>query len=429
MSGLQEKGPRGGGSSDSAAERKQASETPLMPEADNTVNQFPMRVLRRTPEELRQIAIESRAFDDESLEKYTPFFWTAEISNNRLDSYYTRMAPSSLKNYAADAKAGVAFLYSHDCTELVGRSMDAKFTNSQGNGVAKVSADFFAVPDLQLGSVSSNQLIRAIDTGVLTDVSVGFYGGRWVCSICGFDIWDWEECGHYPSVSFKVQADGETRDEVCTADVEDAHLAEVSGVYKGSTPGAMIAKANRQAKEGNMSHETRLLLQNRLRIDLPDKRVIVPGLKESEMPENENRQITDETADQASQQAALLTDIRAIAKKAGLADDFGSIVEGYRAAAAELERLRPLADDGNTYRNDLIEEALAEGVRAHGENFKKEQYEATLRSSTLETIKLMRDDWKRAGDKTFKGGRQTVDSTEDAAPPAKRAAPAACYEP
>ncbi len=381
--------------------------------------------------DLRTAAVERRVFDEAKLAEYNPFFFSAEISNNRLDSHSTRMAVSTLKNYAAEAQAGVAFLYSHDRAEIVGRSMGGQFVNAQGNGVARVVADFYAIPNLQLGAVSSDQVIRAIDSGVLTDVSVGFYGGEWICSICGHDIWDWEECGHYPGMTFKIVGNGETREEVCVADVENAHLAEASGVYKGSTPGAMIAKANREALDGRMKPETRAYLERHLRIHLPDKRVVAPGhTQESNMPENTKtpEEIERERAERA-ETPELLVSVRALVKDAGLSDDFATIPEGVRLMGEELKRLRPLADDGATYRNDLVEEALAEGVRAHGAEFAKETYRAVLNTSTLETVKRMRDDWKAVAGQTFQPGRQTADEggepetrTQQPIPPAYQAA-------
>ena len=94
------------------------------------------------------------------------------------------------------------------------------------------------------------------------------------------------------------------------------------------------------------------------------------------------------------------------------------------ALATELTRLRPLADDGRAYRTDLINEAVAEGVRAHGESFARETYRGLLDASSLEAIKRMRDDWATIAAERFPGGRQTRDGEEsDTAPetqPAKK---------
>ena len=83
-----------------------------------------------------------------------------------------------------------------------------------------------------------------------------------------------------------------------------------------------------------------------------------------------------------------------------------------REQTQDLAEVRKLADDGRKYRSDLIDEAIAEGVRAHGADFAQESYRGTLETSSLDTIKLMRDDWKRLADSKMKGGRQTQDATD-----------------
>jgi hypothetical protein len=369
-----------------------------------------LRGLVRSREELRALAVERRAFDEAGLQKYEPFFFTAEISNNRLDSHYTRMAQSTLKNYAQEAEGGVSFLYSHDCAEIVGRSMSGRFVGGQGDGVARVLADFYVVTGLQLGTIQSDQIIRAIDSGVLSDVSVGFYGGEWICSICGNDIWEWEECSHYPGMNSKVQADGETREQMCTADVEDAHLAEASGVYKGSTPGAMIAKATRQAKDGSLEPKTRLFLERHLRIHLPEKRVSVPGHSEKEnmstAAEDQNKPNAERATQAAMQPEVDAAQVRSLLTEAGFAE--GDISANLRALAEQ-------AADGRAYRKSLITEAIAEGVRANGADFKTEEYERTLQGLPLDTIRTMKGDWSRIAKEKFPGGRQTEDGEEQVA--------------
>src|SRR5205085_6719057 len=76
---------------------------------------------------------------------------------------------------------------------------------------------------------------------------------------------------------FKVQADGETKEVLCTADVENAHLAEVSSVYKGSTPGAIITKAEHDARQGLLTPRLRAAIERRYHVTLPEKRTVVPG--------------------------------------------------------------------------------------------------------------------------------------------------------
>src|SRR5689334_1248066 len=58
--------------------------------------------------------LEKRAADMSVFDKNPVYFFDGQISSNVYDSYETRMAVSTLQNYAADAAAGVAFMRRHD---------------------------------------------------------------------------------------------------------------------------------------------------------------------------------------------------------------------------------------------------------------------------------------------------------------------------
>lgn len=387
----------------------------------------------RTQEEWRIIAVERRVFSEADITKYNPYFWPASISNNRFDSHSTRMAVSSLRNYAAEAQEGVSYLYSHDNEEIVGHSMGGRFVGGQGDGVAHVDADFYAIPGMRLGTVSSDQIILGIDTKVLRYVSIGFYGGEWICSICGYDIWDFENCRHYPGYSFKVQADGETRDVTCTADVENAHLAEVSSVYKGSTPGAIITKAEHDARQGLLTPLLRSLIERRYHVTLPDKRTAVAGHRDAAEDAEERTMTTKpgKTGAAAGQAAEGEGEEResgaaetALVISAESVESHGDFVRALLAEAEleeggdELSRVRQLisrAGDGAQYRADLITEALAEGVRAKGPTFDRDTYRQTLEGAPIATIKRMRDDWAGEAALQLKGGRQTTEEAQEQA--------------
>lgn len=106
-----------------------------------------------------------------------------------------------------------------------------------------------------------------------------------------------------------------------------------------------------------------------------------------------------------------------------------AFAERVAALEAETAALTPVAEDGRQYRDDLVAEALAEGVRAYGENFDAETYEAILRSASLAVIKRMKADWAVIGDSRFSGGRKTKD--EGDAPgtrqPEREAVPDSAY--
>jgi hypothetical protein len=424
---------------------------------------LPARIQRLTPtDELMQRALADVANDPSVFEENQPYFFAAPISNNLMDAYFTRMATSSLKNYEKDAKAGVSLQDSHASRRLgVGRSLSAKY--SKDGDIEQVIADFYTVKGIEFNDAtykSTDDFIRAIRAGIAQDVSIGFYGGTWICSLCNVDMWDWDAgCRHWPGdeVQIKDPDSGKTiRTETIFAWVANAHLSEVSLVYDGATPGEMILKAERAMKEGTLTQESLRLLERRFHLQLPEARPVV-AVGEHQFKENEK--MTKETQERQTPPGSgdptntpssepdardvVLADIRKALAGANFTGD--NVLELVRSAVGEVNtlrtkvteleknsttepELRKLADEGRAYRNDLIEQAIEQGVRANGADFAQEQYKGILETSSLEVIKRMRDDWKTLADKTLQGGRKTVDGEENpTAPPATNHVPDAAF--
>lgn len=319
------------------------------------------------------------------------YFWRAEISNGLLDSHFTHMAESTLRNYASDAKEGVAFLKGHNWQALpIGYSLDAAY-EIEGDK-KRVVADFYTVA----GLAETDDLIARMKSGILRDVSVGFHGGTMQCDLCQRGFW---ECPHIPGLKYEVK-DGDTvRSKLATFTIEDARLSEVSGVFDGSTPGAMILKAQERANE--LTDTQRHLLEQRYRVKLPATQRAFAGadMKVGQKPGEDNNMGMQEDFNKVRSLVAVETD-----------DEVVPAVETLKRRVGELE---PQAADGRQYRSDLVAEALAEGVRAQGKDFDSATYETVLTNAPIVTIKRMRDDWKRLGDERLAGGRKSVDDAQD----------------
>lgn len=355
-----------------------------------------------------------------------PFIRQAEISSERLDSYFTRMdAETTLRNYALDAAAGVTVLDSHDARKLgVGYSFTGEL--SRGNdGVVTVLSDFYMVRGLEFGGQhsyrSTDDYIKAIEAGLIRKVSVGFHGYRQVCDICGENYYSWD-CPHIGGVDYPIGDQG--RETVtATSTIYDARLSEYSLVYAGATPGAQLRKIEHAIKEGLLTGENIAMLEQRYRVRLPEKpkQFVVNGRADAQVDENKggneavdnhNREMIGMDFEQQVEK------IRAILAETAAPE--GELPDQVRWLIDEAARLRPLADAGRQYRSDLIEQALGEGVRALGDDFALESYRGLLEASGLDVIKRMRDDWARIAGKQFPGGRQTVDEDEGAPEPKRQ---------
>ena len=91
----------------------------------------------------------------------------------------------------------------------------------------------------------------------------------------------------------------------------------------------------------------------------------------------------------------------------------GEAKRGLEQAQAEIARLQPLADQGKQYREELVNQAVAEGVRALGEAFPEETYRAMLANAPLEHVRQVRDTFAGQAAARFPGGRQTRDQKEE----------------
>lgn len=389
------------------------------------------------PTEAQRELILPHVVDPTILEERELFVWSATVSNSNLDSYYTRMHESSLRNFVEDAKAGLSFMNSHRTggwtgqAELpLGHSFDARYVGPSGAGPARVEESFYAIRGLNLTTLPTDQFIDGLRSGIARDISIGFIPGEYRCSIDGLN-WNSYECRHWPGRTYpKLNAKGEDTGETELAYlwIHDAHQSEASSVFDGATPGCMVLKARRMAEAGEIRAETIDWLEQRYRIKLPHPARSFPGVDvptsstEVTMPPEPTTGGQQPPAfDLAAQLRTALTDAGvtvgdsdealALAMRGSLDD-----LKRLRPLEEEVTRLRPLADEGRQYRADLVKDTLAEGARAYGAAFAEATYSALLESAPLETVKRMRDDWKAIGDKNFPGGRVTQDTAAETDP-------------
>lgn len=349
--------------------------------------------------------LKGKMHDPSMMDNMTPFFWSAEISNGNVDSYYTHMLPSTLTNFANDATAGVSFLNSHRHDELpLGRSLRGVYEQD------RVVADFYTMPGLNLNGVTTDDFITGVKTGLLSDVSVGFHGGQMWCDVCKMDYRSWD-CPHVAGMKYDIQGGGQV---TATVGVDNARLAEVSAVFDGATPDATILKATRMIEAGELKPDAVRMLEARYRISFATKRsfpgVDLGGGKKLELEKifNQLREVLALPADGD----AVATVASLVAERDRLAAEHKTATTDAEALRAKVAELEPQAKDGAEYRSDLIAEALGEGVRAYGDKFAKETYEKLLRSVSLDVIKQMKADWATLAGERFKGGRQTLDNSQ-----------------
>ena len=340
--------------------------------------------------------INTRAMGAELPDDDDDKYWIRVLaSNDKLDGHNSIMDPkTTLKNYEKEAKTkpGVALKDHHTYKSFgYGRSSDAKLTDKN-----ELFIDFYILKDMEYDNGyrdfrSSNQLIRAIEHGLVNQVSVGFYGGREICNLCQLPIrrysyWDWEperegQCTH--KMGKQYEFDGKRRPATYT--VYDAHLKEVSLVEFGSNRGTAIEK-----KREMRSFMEELLMTDEQWIAKLREKLDIPNIKSTDEPDAVVETLQAEITSLREQNETLKDE------KADLISD---------------------AADGKAFRQARVDEGIKQGIRAHGDGFDEEYHREYYADLPLDKLEKAIESNKKIGDAKLPAGRSTSDDHEP--PPEK----------
>ena len=418
----------------------------------------------------QQVNLDIRQITPENNEQKDRKYYRARISSDQLDSHYSTMDISTLANFADEAAKGVAVLDSHNHRTVgIGRSVSGELIEGE------VFSDFYILKDLELNNQSfrnSNSFIKAVDSKMLQDVSVGFYGHKERCNTCGKDLWG-GECTHWPGLDYEVGEEGDKRIETCTTTIIDGHLSEFSLVYDGALEGAEIvdmtekikAKAERTASKLNTRQKQHVTDTYKFDFDGikrsgdspqdPPKKKSSDDLKKKPETSSGQNKINKIRSTSMSKQtseeriAKLEADIELHKKRADEAteaakgfyevsaerdqlermfNDESSTVETLRALHttqkkeiekqdAELKELRPKAERYDAHMERIVKDALLVYTQASGNVEGHEKYEAmkaVLETYTDETmVEAQVEMWQPAADERFPGGSQLGDENKD----------------
>lgn len=179
---------------------------------------------------------------------------------------YTKLSPELLQVMIEDAKKGVSFMLNHNWSNWggiqgipYGKVFDGRIIPSSAEGeTVEMHLDKFIVRDDEIiDGVSANALIKRIETGILSDTSIGFSTDRMTCSICGMNYYS-RDCNHYRGGTYTME-DGSKK--VCTLTAmppsiiipyNNNALFEESIVWDGAYPGAVVT----QSKHGDIIETT-----------------------------------------------------------------------------------------------------------------------------------------------------------------------------
>ena len=201
---------------------------------------------------LPNFRIQNRTETDDEKQKYVGI-----MSDQTLDSHSTMMGNSTIRNFAKQAREGVSIFPQHKYYDYsIGKTIRGWSRTDKENTTNKqVWAEFFITKDIS--DPNTNDLIKLMNNGSMSDLSVGFTRGDYYCQVpgCGLkmkDNWFWMEDnnGHILVQTTKHK----NKDLLVTARIENAKLHHLSPVSSGSNENAeIIQELHEKLRERNIT--------------------------------------------------------------------------------------------------------------------------------------------------------------------------------
>ena len=313
--------------------------------------------------------------------------------------------------------------------------------------------------------ISTDAIISDIETGVLFDTSIGWGADNFECSICGNDIRDWRKCEHIPGKKYIIDEDtGEVK--LCWAMAKPpGYLMEDSGVFDGAYPGAGTSLAMLAADGGFENEQGTFVVVDDFK-QMPMTTIlgtyssrggILTFVKKAEykkvyaMSSADNQPLKGGDTKMGINEELFQKMLDAFGVKlkdgkneasdilAQLAEKWDETVKTIQASAVPItvpdpfmtqeqvaeklgkeytaEEVLKLAKDGidfanqkaeyDIYRQETIDNALAAGVRAMGNDFPKETWEATFATMGKKQIEDIAKTWQKQAEADIPAGRRT----------------------
>lgn len=380
---------------------------------------------------------------------------------------YIQLTVPLLKVFADDANAGVAFLLNHSWTWAspkpalpYGRIFEGELSKEglvEGETISFNGTAYF-VRGQEKDGISTDAIISDIETGVLFDTSIGWGADNFECSICGNDIRDWRKCEHIPGKKYIIDEDtGEVK--LCWAMAKPpGYLMEDSGVFDGAYPGAGTSLAMLAADGGFENEQGTFVVVDDFK-QMPMTTIlgtyssrggILTFVKKAEykkvyaMSSADNQPLKggdtkmdkkvlemlealgvaykegEATADELLKQVAeAYTAIPPVEPQEGEIEHYMTQEQVAEKLGKEYtaEEVLGLAKDGidfkaqkaeyDIYRQETIDNALAAGVRAMGNDFPKDTWEATFATMGKKQIEDIAKTWQKQAEADIPAGRRT----------------------
>lgn len=387
-------------------------------------------------------------------------FETLAVGDRVVPGRFTKLTPELLKVMQEDATKGVSLMLNHNEGQLgvqsipIGRVFDGRIGDGTQADETQVlyTTQYILRDDSKVDGYSKNDIIKLIESGIISDTSVGFSVGyeNYKCSICGNSIYDFRKCSHIPGKKYIVNE--ETNEvKMCIALLEppkENHagnkvLIENSIVYDGAYPNAIIQ--SKFGKEMNFQDSQIKSLEDKEKFindgiiigysnpnngfDLYYKETSEKGGVEkmdgeevTNLENNTNEEVVETPTNNEDAQTnqsnntetevVTETETNTEAETEPTVEEQTNnieetmftekqILEKFNNISDSIEGLVELAKEGLENRNSVIEEALESGVHYLGNAFNKDVFTKTFSSMKTKDIIDMGKTWEEQAHDKF----------------------------
>jgi len=388
----------------------------------------------------QQLQIINSKFSQTPLTEDNCFVFSNLMIDNLPTAYYSIIQPALLNTFLEDVKKGISLLLVHNSRKLpIGRSFDARveseYVPEAGREVLTLYGDFYVPLGIALeGGITTDDVVKGIETGINFATSIGFNAEEWKCSICENDIRDYFACPHIPGRKYAVERDGKDVVETCYVLVGgngEGELLEDSLVYAGACDRAGVIR-NFSANVTDFRDSSKLQVIDDIK-NVPMESVITQYYTKdgsvlfTDKPErtcgteylrkrSEDQAMLEKVievlgkfdikfADESELETVLSeifslmesttnkleeanSEITALTEKLGEAnEELAQKDSTINELTEKNEELSEKAGLAETYRKDLINQALEAGIRAQGNSFPSEMFEKFLGTLSVDELK------------------------------------------
>lgn len=371
---------------------------------------------------------------------------------------YIKLSKELLEVFMTNAKSGVSLLLDHSwCPDgffglggrpkaaiPYGRTFDARLEVSDVEGeTVALNADHYMLRGVEIDGISTDNLIQSIEAGTLFDTSIGFNFSKGTCSVCNKEYYS-SDCRHFAGRTYEVEGeDGVIRNVLCyvTAKPPGA-LWENSLVFDGAYPTAgVLSKAGEIIENQNGIFEVVTELKG---ID-PAKQLVATYSNRAGITtfvkKSDHKKIYSLDGKNPKEGEKMNEEVLAILTAFGIDVEEGKtlsveevktlLTEKFKAdnPPAELEstpeylsqekatealgkeyfadEVLKFAKEGIAYHKQVVEDAIAMGVKAMGNDFPTETWKNTFATMGTAAIKDIAKTWETQAENAISTGRQS----------------------